>query len=66
VAYGRPKHQIRQCDFQSALSGSADFELKGQAAEFFAYVRAIETGIIQVLEVRGGMPFCMEVAQELH
>jgi hypothetical protein len=48
-------------------SESVDFELKNQAAEFFAYVRTIETGVIQVLEVRGGLPFCMEVAyEEIH
>ena len=44
------------------VSRSAEFELKDQAAEFFAYVRAIDTGVIRVLEVRGGLPFAMEVA----
>jgi hypothetical protein len=44
------------------LSGSVDFELKDQAAEFFAYVRTVEMGVIRVLEVRGGLPFAMEVA----
>jgi hypothetical protein len=43
-------------------SGSAEFELKNQAAEFFAYVRTIDVGVIRVLEVRGGLPFAMEVA----
>jgi len=40
----------------------ADFELKDRVAEFFAYVRTIEAGVIRVLEVRGGLPFAMEVA----
>jgi hypothetical protein len=48
------------------LSGSVDFELKGQAAEFFAHVRTIEVGVIRVLEVRGGLPFAMEVAGQPH
>jgi hypothetical protein len=42
-------------------SEPVDFELKNQAAEFFAYVRTIEVGVIRVLEVRGGLPFCMDV-----
>jgi len=46
--------------------GSADFELKDQAAEFFAYVRSIEVGIIRLLEVRGGLPFCMDVTSQPH
>ena len=40
----------------------ADFELKDRIAEFFAYVRAIDSGIIRTLEVRGGLPFSMDVA----
>jgi hypothetical protein len=58
---------IRSVKFGNATpnrppSESADFELKDQAAEFFAYVRAIDTGVIRILEVRGGLPFAMEVA----
>jgi len=60
---------IRSVKFGNAtpnrpLSGSADFELKEQASEFFAYVRTIEIGVIRVLEVRGGLPFAMEVADD--
>jgi hypothetical protein len=44
------------------LQRPADFELKDPAAEFFAYVRTIDVGVIRVLEVRGGLPFAMEVA----
>jgi hypothetical protein len=60
---------IRSIKFGNAtpnrpLSGSADFELKEQASEFFAYVRTIEIGVIRVLEVRGGLPFAMEVADD--
>ena len=43
------------------LSASADFELKDRVAEFFAYVRTIEAGVIRVLEIRGGLPFAMEI-----
>ena len=58
---------IRSVKFGNAtpnrpLSGSADFELKDQATEFFAHVRTIAVGVIRVLEVRGGLPFAMEVA----
>ena len=38
-----------------------DFELKDRVTEFFAYVRTIDVGVIRVLEVRGGLPFCMDV-----
>ena len=38
-----------------------DFELKGQVAEFFAYVRAVDAGEIRCLEVRHGLPFSMEI-----
>ena len=60
---------IRSVKFGNAtpnrpLSGSVDFELKDQASEFFAYVRAVEMGVIRVLEVRGGLPFAMEVADD--
>ena len=37
-----------------------DFELKGQVAEFFEYVRAVDAGEIRCLEVRHGLPFSME------
>ena len=62
---------IRSVKFGSSTpkrpsSESDEFELKNQAAEFFAYVRAIEAGVIRVLEVRGGLPFAMEVAGQPH
>ena len=44
--------------------GSDEFELKKQIAELFAHVRSIRAGMIRVLEVRGGLPFCMEIADE--
>lgn len=36
-------------------------ELRPQVAEFFAYVRAVDTGEIRELEVRHGLPFGMQV-----
>jgi hypothetical protein len=48
------------------LSGSADFDLKDRVAEFFAYVSGIDAGVIRVLEVRGGLPFCMDVVDQSH
>jgi hypothetical protein len=38
-----------------------DFELKGQVAEFFEYVRAVDAGEIRCLELRHGLPFSMEI-----
>jgi len=39
----------------------AEFELKKQVAEFFAYVRAVDAGEIRTLEVHNGLPFSMEI-----
>jgi len=40
---------------------SAEFELKRQVAEFFAYCRSVEAGEIRTLEVRHGIPLSMEI-----
>jgi hypothetical protein len=42
---------------------SAKFELKHETAQLFEFVRSIDAGEIQVLEVRGGLPFAMEIAK---
>jgi hypothetical protein len=39
----------------------ADFELKAQVAEFFEYVRSVDSGEIRCLDVRHGLPFTMEI-----
>jgi hypothetical protein len=44
------------------LTGRSDFELKHQVAEFFALVRTINAALIRLLEVRGGLPFFMEIS----
>jgi len=41
-----------------------DFELKGQVAELFEYVRAVDAGEIRCLEVRHGLPFSMEIEHQ--
>jgi hypothetical protein len=41
-----------------------DFELKDRIAEFFAHVRRVDAGEILLLEIRGGLPFAMEVLQD--
>jgi hypothetical protein len=41
-----------------------EFQLKEQLADLFEFVRGIASGEIHVLEVRGGLPFSMQV--ELH
>lgn len=40
---------------------SGALELRQQIAEFFTYVREVETGEIRTLEIRHGLPFSMEV-----
>jgi hypothetical protein len=45
-------------------SNMGEFELKVQIAELLAHVRRIEAGSIRVLEIRGGLPFCMEIEDE--
>ncbi|MFN3326105.1 MAG: hypothetical protein ACK5AZ_21615 [Bryobacteraceae bacterium] len=40
---------------------SAEFELKPQVAELFAYIRAVDAGEIRTLEVKHGLPFSMEI-----
>jgi hypothetical protein len=47
----------------TATPGSSEFELKKQVAEFFGHVRAIDSAIIRILEVRGGLPFSMDLAE---
>jgi len=39
----------------------ADFELKRQVAEFFEYVRAVDAGEIETLEIHEGLPFSMRI-----
>jgi hypothetical protein len=43
----------------------AEFDLKAQVADFFEYVRAVDTGEIRCLSVRNGLPWTMEVAHQL-
>jgi hypothetical protein len=39
------------------------FDLKHEVAQLFEVVRGIDDGEIRVLEIRGGLPFCMEIAE---
>ena len=57
---------VRSVKFGNATTNQPDaesgkFELKKQVAELFAHVRAIKNGEIRVLEIRGGLPFSMEI-----
>ncbi|MDR3739859.1 MAG: hypothetical protein P4L40_12670 [Terracidiphilus sp.] len=45
----------------AARTAPADFELKPQVAELFAYIRGVEAGEIRSLEVKSGLPFSMEL-----
>ena len=47
-------------------SAPNEFTLKAQAAEFFEYVRGVDTGEIRCLEVRHGLPFGMEIERRIN
>jgi hypothetical protein len=42
---------------------SSAFDLKQEVAQLFEAIRGIDAGEIRVIEVRGGLPFCMEIAE---
>jgi hypothetical protein len=42
---------------------SGDFESKEETAQQLRFVRSVDAGEIRVLEVRGGLPFRMEIAE---
>lgn len=59
---------IRQVKFGASDQGCedepcAEFRLKAQLATLFEYIRSIEAGEIRLLEIRGGLPFTMQVVQ---
>src|SRR5436190_9158525 len=43
-------------------SRCVEFELKRQTAQLFEFVRSADSGEIRILEIRGGLPFAMEFA----
>ena len=43
---------------------SSAFDLKQEVAQLFEFIRGAEEGEIRVLEVRGGLPFRMDVADQ--
>jgi hypothetical protein len=45
-------------------SEASEFALKNRIVEFFAQVCAVESGVIRILEIRGGLPFCMDVTDD--
>jgi hypothetical protein len=48
----------------SRIIPPTDFELKTSVIELLEHVRSIEAGVIRALEVRGGLPFCMEIDED--
>jgi hypothetical protein len=57
---------VRDVKFGSQDPGAArtvpaDFELKPQVAELFAYIRGVEAGEIRTLKAKHGLPYSMEV-----
>jgi hypothetical protein len=60
---------IRQVKFGSSDPGCEkeprpEFKLKEQIAELFEYIRSVDTGEIRILEIRGGLPFAMQIVQQ--
>ena len=49
---------------ESGKVAAEPYELRRQVVQFIECVRAIETGIIRVLDVRGGLPFGMKLEQQ--
>jgi hypothetical protein len=43
---------------------SRAFDLKQEVAQLFEFIRGADAGEIRVLEVRGGLPFRMDVADQ--
>jgi len=43
---------------------SGDFDLKQEVAQLFDFIRGVDAGAIRMLEVRGGLPFAMEVSTD--
>ena len=42
---------------------SSAFDLKQEVTQLFEVIRSVDDGEIRVLEVRGGLPLCMEIAE---
>ncbi|MBE0591141.1 MAG: hypothetical protein IH616_01915 [Gemmatimonadales bacterium] len=69
VLYPSPR-VVRDVKFGSVDPGAAkeppaDFDLKTQVAELFAYIRSLYDGEIRTLEVKHGLPFSMEIEHQL-
>jgi len=60
---------IRQVKFGSSDPGSekerrGEFKLKEQIAQLFEYTRSVSSGQISILEIRGGLPFAVQIVQQ--
>lgn len=60
-----PPKTIQHVKFGTAATtgkpARSELALRQQIAEFFTYVREVETGEIRTLEIRHGLPFSMEI-----
>ncbi|MFN7994892.1 MAG: hypothetical protein U0Q18_14900 [Bryobacteraceae bacterium] len=45
------------------VNASSEFDLKSEVIEFFDHVRSIDRAEIKHLQIRGGLPFYMELAE---
>ncbi len=62
-----PPTAVRSVKFGNPTSNRPEhpsnaFDLKQEVAQLFEAVRGVDEGEIRVLEVRGGLPLCMEIA----
>ena len=60
---------IQQVKFGTSDPGcekepGTEFRLKDQIAELFEFIRGVNAGQISILEIRGGLPFAMQIVQE--
>jgi len=63
-----PPTAVRSVKFGAATPNrpaelSGDFQLKKETAQLFGFIRGVDAGEIRVLEVRGGLPLSMEIAE---
>ncbi|MEO5334398.1 MAG: hypothetical protein H7839_20475 [Magnetococcus sp. YQC-5] len=49
----------------SQLGASADFTLKAQVIEMLEHFRRMRNGVVEVLEIKNGLPFRMSIRESI-
>ncbi|MBF0155183.1 MAG: hypothetical protein HQL64_15705 [Magnetococcales bacterium] len=52
-------------DSHNAVAQDRDFTLKSQVIEMFEYLRHMREGVVEVLEIKNGLPFRMSVKETI-